>query len=150
MPRMVRIAGRNREAHVRHRNRQQPLLGSALGQHEAHLGLVGLGSLAVGRVVHFEHQVGSSRNQLGRPMVFVKVLAMLDVPALVPLDGAGLSFGLPSGAPASAHAESLATSASLRRRSLAKCPYWGSANQGGILRVTTAVLMASAHGRVLS
>ena len=76
VPRVIRIAGRNGEAHVRHRNRQQPLFGSALGQYEADLGLVDPGSFAVGRVVHLEYQVGSGRNQLGRAMILVEILAM--------------------------------------------------------------------------
>src|ERR1019366_10175695 len=61
--------------------------------------------------------------------------------------GAGASFGLPSGAPLSAHAERVAISFALRRRSLRKWPTLESANHGGIFCVTTAALMAFAQGR---
>src|SRR5258708_3573307 len=60
----------------------------------------------------------------------------------------GLSFASPSGAPLSAQVEMMAISSGLKRRSLAKCPYFGSANHGGIICVTTAALSALAHGRV--
>src|SRR5258706_6921633 len=59
----------------------------------------------------------------------------------------GLSFASPSGAPLSAHVEIMAISCEVRRRSLVKCPYFGSANHGGIICVTTAALSALAHGR---
>jgi hypothetical protein len=64
--------------------------------------------------------------------------------------GAGRSFASPSGAPASAHAASVFTSAWLRLRSFEKCPYCGSANHGGIFLLNTAALIALAHGRVPS
>src|SRR5579872_4630548 len=64
--------------------------------------------------------------------------------------GSGLSLASPSGAPLSAHAASVAISASLRCFSLVKCPYLGSANHGGIFLLTTAALMALAQGRVPS
>src|SRR6185369_9074802 len=63
------------------------------------------------------------------------------------VSGAGLSLASPSGAPLSAHAEITSISSGLKRRSLAKCPYFGSANQGGIFCVTTAALSALAQGR---
>src|SRR6185295_20337368 len=61
---------------------------------------------------------------------------------------AGRSFASPSGAPASAQAANILMSDWLKLRSLAKCPYFGSANHGGILRLRTAALIALAHGRV--
>src|SRR5678816_1969363 len=62
--------------------------------------------------------------------------------------GAGPSLGLPSAVPPSAHATRVLISVSLNIRSLAKWPYAGSANQGGIFRAITAALMDFAHGRV--
>ena len=62
--------------------------------------------------------------------------------------GAGASLGSPSAAPLSAHLTSVSISLCFKERSLVKCPYFGSANQGGICRSDTAVLMAFAHGRV--
>src|SRR5581483_4492377 len=64
--------------------------------------------------------------------------------------GGGMSFGSPSGAPASTHAASVLTSVSVSLRSFAKCPNRGSANHGGIFLVNTASLMDFAHGRALS
>ena len=64
--------------------------------------------------------------------------------------GGGMSFGSPSGAPASTHATSVLTSASVSLRSFAKWPNRGSANHGGIFFVSTASLIDLAHGRVLS
>src|SRR6266705_1982524 len=61
--------------------------------------------------------------------------------------GAGLSLESPSGAPLSAQVERILISSWLRRRSLAKCPYWGSANHGGIFCVSTAAFIALAQGR---
>src|ERR1700721_2896788 len=63
---------------------------------------------------------------------------------------AGLSLAAPSGAPLFAQAVRVAISASERWRSLVKCPYLGSANQGGIFLLRTATLMALAQGRVPS
>ncbi len=48
------------------------------------------------------------------------------------LSGAGASLESPARAPASTHATSFRISDSFRRLSLAKRPYCGSANQGGI------------------
>ena len=58
-----------------------------------------------------------------------------------------LSFSSPSGAPLSAHAVRMPISSWLRRRSLAKWPYWGSANHGGIFCASTAAFIALAQGR---
>src|SRR6516165_8730483 len=66
------------------------------------------------------------------------------------LTAGGASLGLPSGAPPSAHFEIVSISLWFSARSLAKWPTFGSANHGGILRVTTASFMALAHGRTLS
>ena len=62
--------------------------------------------------------------------------------------GGGATAGSPSGAPRSTHAAIVAISDSLSDRSLLKWPYCGSANHGGIALVTTACLIAFAHGRV--
>src|SRR5258708_8723748 len=59
----------------------------------------------------------------------------------------GTSFASPSGAPPSAHATNLSISPCFKERSFVKWPYWGSADQGGILRDATADLMALAQGR---
>jgi hypothetical protein len=64
--------------------------------------------------------------------------------------GAGLSWASPSMAPVSAHTVSVSISDWLRLRSLAQCPYFGSANHGGILRESTAAFIALAHGRAPS
>jgi hypothetical protein len=64
--------------------------------------------------------------------------------------GAGWSASFPFAAPVSAQVTSFWTSASASRRSFLKCPYCGSANQGGIFPVRTAALIALAHGRVSS
>jgi hypothetical protein len=69
---------------------------------------------------------------------------------LLNVSGAGASASFPAGAPASAHALSVAISRSTRRRSLAKWPMLGSANHGGICLLVTAALMARAHGRACS
>jgi len=61
--------------------------------------------------------------------------------------GAGLSLASPSGAPLSAHAVRTPISSWLSRRSLAKWPYCGSANHGGIFCASTAAFMAFAQGR---
>src|ERR1017187_5039727 len=61
--------------------------------------------------------------------------------------GAALSLASPSGAPLSTHATRVWICASLSLRSLAKWPILGSANHGGIFWLTTAALMALAHGR---
>src|SRR5437867_6588295 len=64
--------------------------------------------------------------------------------------GGGASFGSPCGAPASAHFTIVSMSACLSERSLANTPCCGSANHGGIWRLSTLALMARAQGRVLS
>src|SRR5450755_543134 len=61
--------------------------------------------------------------------------------------GGRASLASPSGAPPSAHATNVSISACFKDRSFVKWPYWGSADQGGILRTATAVLMALAQGR---
>src|SRR5260370_42096054 len=61
--------------------------------------------------------------------------------------GAGRSFASPSGAPLSAQEASVAICSAVSLRSLEKWPTLGSANQGGIFCVTTAALIALAHGR---
>src|ERR1700682_1868504 len=63
------------------------------------------------------------------------------------VSGAGLSFASPSVAPWSAQETKVLMSAWLSRRSLAKWPYCGSANQGGIFWLTTATFIAFAQGR---
>src|ERR1700761_2500425 len=60
----------------------------------------------------------------------------------------GRSFWSPSGAPALAQAMMVWMSASLSARLLEKCPYFGSANQGGICFCCTASFIAVAHGFV--
>src|SRR5262252_3514525 len=62
----------------------------------------------------------------------------------------GASFGLPAGAPASAHAASVAISPELSLRSFANSPYSESANHGGICLAVVLVLIARAHGRASS
>src|SRR5258708_891968 len=61
--------------------------------------------------------------------------------------GAGLLVPSPSAAPLSAQRASILISASDSLRSFEKWPYLGSANQGGIFLISTAVLIALAHGR---
>ena len=60
----------------------------------------------------------------------------------------GAAVGSPSGAPLLTHAAMVSISVCVRDRSLLKCPWRGSANQGGIALETTAALMAFAHGLV--
>jgi hypothetical protein len=55
-----------------------------------------------------------------------------------------LSFGSPSGAPFFAQLLSNSISASLSSLVFLKCPTVGSANHGGIVRLTTAFSMARA------
>src|SRR5215471_20436720 len=62
----------------------------------------------------------------------------------------GASFGLPAGAPASAHAASVAISRELSLRSFANRPYSESANHGGICFAVVFVLIPRAHGRASS
>src|SRR5687768_11075172 len=62
--------------------------------------------------------------------------------------GAGLSFGLPSTAPFSAHAAIVAISSALSTFAFSKCPIDGSANHGGIVRAVTAFAIARAYGLV--
>ena len=64
--------------------------------------------------------------------------------------GGGASFASPCGAPLSAHLAIVSMSLCFKEGSFEKCPYCGSANQGGIFRVTTAAFMALAQGRALS
>src|ERR1700691_5714038 len=52
--------------------------------------------------------------------------------------GGGASRASPAGAPALYHAEIVAISPALNEGSLAKCPYRGSANHGGIIFISTA------------
>ena len=59
----------------------------------------------------------------------------------------GRSRGLPSGAPPSTQDLMVSISLSESRASLAKLPKCGSANHGGILRISTASRMDLAHGR---
>jgi hypothetical protein len=47
-----------------------------LWPNKADFALVDPRRLAVGRVMHLEHQIGSGRNQLGRTMVLIEILAM--------------------------------------------------------------------------
>src|SRR5262249_55579847 len=68
-------------------------------------------------------------------------------PSLGHCTGAGASLELPSATPVSAHLASVSISLCLSERSLSKCPYFGSANQGGIFFSVTAVLIALAQGR---
>jgi hypothetical protein len=62
--------------------------------------------------------------------------------------GGGASFGSPSGAPASAHFAIVSTSICESERSLANGPCAGSANHGGICRLSTLAFIDRAHGRV--
>src|SRR6202022_1620425 len=62
----------------------------------------------------------------------------------------GISFESPCGAPALTHATKVLISFALNERSLAKCPYPGSANQGGIIFCCTTRLMLVAQGRASS
>src|SRR5687768_15881774 len=64
--------------------------------------------------------------------------------------GGGASAGLPDCAPSSTHLLSVSISPAVRLRSFENVPCCGSANHGGIFFVCTAVLIARAHGRVLS
>src|SRR5579884_927038 len=54
----------------------------------------------------------------------------------------GASFSSPATPPPSTHATIVSTSDCFNERSLLKCPYFGSANQGGIFFSTTAALIA--------
>src|SRR5436853_6984471 len=58
----------------------------------------------------------------------------------------GASFGLPAGAPASAHAASVSISRDASLRSLLNTPASGSANHGGICFACVLVLIDRAHG----
>src|SRR6185436_1290866 len=58
-----------------------------------------------------------------------------------------MSDGLPSGAPAFAHATIVSFSAWLKRRSLRNWPWEGSACHGGIVPLLTWVAIDFAHGR---
>src|SRR3954468_3065630 len=62
----------------------------------------------------------------------------------------GASFGLPAGAPASAHAARVSIWFALSRRSLENSPTSGSANHGGICFAWVLVLIDRAHGRASS
>src|ERR1043166_9507581 len=62
----------------------------------------------------------------------------------------GASFGLPAGAPASAHAASVSICLSVSLRSFANSPNSASANQGGICFAVVLVLIERAHGRASS
>src|SRR2546427_3527149 len=62
--------------------------------------------------------------------------------------GGGVSFSSPAALPPSTHAVIVSISACFKDRSLLKCPYFGSANQGGIFLSATAALIAFAHGLI--
>src|SRR4051812_8223251 len=64
--------------------------------------------------------------------------------------GAGASFGLPAGAPASAQAASVAMSRDDSFRSFENSPNSASANHGGICFAVVFVLIERAHGRASS
>src|SRR5580692_2963220 len=64
--------------------------------------------------------------------------------------GAGMSSAAPFCAPAFTHATKVRISSGDSDRSFAKCPYWGSAYQGGIIFFVTTILIMEAHGRVCS
>ena len=64
--------------------------------------------------------------------------------------GVGASFGLPGCAPPSTQVTRVFTCCGVSFRSLEKWPYCGSAYHGGIFFVSTAILMATAHGRASS
>src|SRR4051812_30822488 len=66
------------------------------------------------------------------------------------LTAGGASDSWPAGAPASAHALIVSMSRVLSRRTLAKWPYAGSANHGGMFLATTASFIARAQGRACS
>ena len=85
------------------------------------------------------------RTRVIRPIV-KPTLGMLQPSTKV--RGLGISLMSPMGAPASTQETIWCTSSELRRRSLAKWPYRGSANQGGILPVATCSLITFAQGRV--
>src|SRR5262249_15547493 len=61
----------------------------------------------------------------------------------------GASFSSPAGAPLSAHLEMMPISLCCSEGSFEKWPTRGSADHGGILRLSTAAFIALAHGRVL-
>lgn len=65
----------------------------------------------------------------------------------VNLTGAGVSFGSPSAAPLSAHADRRSRSARVSRAAFENLwSYSGSTCHGGIFCVSTAALIARAHG----
>src|SRR5215472_8574875 len=64
--------------------------------------------------------------------------------------GAGISLGSPSGEPPSTQLTSVSRSALGSVGLFANLPNCGSANHGGILRWSTASLIALAHGRTCS
>ncbi len=65
----------------------------------------------------------------------------------VNVGAAGSSAGLPSRAPPSTHATTVAISSSLRTRGSRNSPKCGSAFHGGIARWTTCCLIDCAQGR---
>jgi hypothetical protein len=62
----------------------------------------------------------------------------------------GMSLALPNGAPASTQRVMVEISPSVSRASLANDPTAGSANQGGICRALTLVLIDRIQGRASS
>src|SRR3981081_3612183 len=66
------------------------------------------------------------------------------------LVGGGIFFAAPFCAPPFTHATRVRISSADNDRSFAKCPYWGSANQGGIILCATTILIVGAQGRVSS
>src|SRR5262249_37907878 len=64
--------------------------------------------------------------------------------------GGGASAGSPCGAPASAHVAVVSISRVESDPSLANCPGVGSANQGGVWRLSTFALIDRAQGRASS
>src|SRR6267378_1824033 len=77
-----------------------------------------------------------------------KILSGLGMPQpSTKFAGGGASLGSPSGAPAFAHVTNVLISLAVNARSFAKCPYAGSAYQGGIIFCCTTSLMLEAHGR---
>src|SRR4029077_3572049 len=78
----------------------------------------------------------------------ITISGWISQPPLGQSIGAGASLASPSKTPVSAHFASVSISLCLSDRSLRKCPYFGSANQGGIFLRITAALIALAHGRV--
>jgi hypothetical protein len=58
--------------------------------------------------------------------------------------------GAPFCDPPLTHATRVRISSADNDRSFAKCPYWGSANQGGMIFLVTTIFIVSAQGSVSS